>query len=391
MPNYSIALSIYHTQLDFGHRLVSNAFKILITVKHKNHSKSSPMLWLEKYKPKSFKEITSHKEILDTLRNYTLENIPNLIFHGQVGHNKKTIVYSLIEHLYGKFPVTAHKTVEMDINNTEITVNYLESDEMVEMCPSDYGLRDRHVVQRIIKDMAQSKPIMSMFSTSRRNIKILIIDQSESLSRDAQASLRRTMEIYSSHFRIFMICNESSKLIEPIKSRCLLIRVRAFTEEELACICENILEKESQRMRGETIKEIISNSKGNCKRALCLLELCCFNGDESNPKRVKTDASSFKLEWETKIDKVVELIKTRPRIETMALIRKEFYELLNSGITADIILLYMVRGLSKGSFETIRTISAFALNYDERIRVGSKPLYHLEAFAASVLCIFSSR
>ena len=125
------------------------------------------MLWLEKYKPKSFKDITSHPEIVSMLKSYTLESIPNLIIHGQNGHNKKTLLYSLIGHLYGKYPEPKQKTIEMKINATTINVNYLESDEMIEICPSDYNYRDRHVVQSIIKDMAQTRPILSMFGAKK--------------------------------------------------------------------------------------------------------------------------------------------------------------------------------------------------------------------------------
>lgn len=349
------------------------------------------MLWIEKHKPRSFGEITSHREVVSMLESYTLDTVPNLIIHGQPGHNKKTVLYSLIAHLYGKYPTPKQKSAEMDVGSTKIDVGYLESDEMVEICPSEYGYRDRHVVQRIIKDMAQARPILGMFGSKKRSVKILVIDQSEDLSRDAQASLRRTIEVYSGHFRVVMLCTEVSKLIEPIRSRCLLVRMRGFSDPEMTAICESVLEKEGFLSEKEIVGEICANSLGNCKRALCLLEVHCFNRDSSNAKRARIDLAGFRLDWETRIDAMVEMIKSSPGVETMAAIRKELYGLLVSHIPPSTILLEMMRGLCRGTSDASKSIVTFALIYDERIRLGTKALYHLEAFAASSMCALSQK
>lgn len=345
------------------------------------------MFWLEKYKPKSLDEITSHKEVVEMLSVYTIESIPNLIIHGGIGHNKKTIAYALMKQLYGKYPELQQKSIEMDVNNTKIDVNYLESEEIIEICPSEYGFRDRHVVQNIIKEMAETRPVLSLFGEKKRAIKTLIIDQGEDLSRDAQAALRRTIEIFSGHFRIIILCTEISKLIEPIISRCLLVRMRAFNDQELKEICLNILETESSNLKINVIDDIIANSNGNCIRALCMLEMVCFNASDSENKRTKLDMSKFCLEWESKINGIVELIRTSPKVDTMITIRKDFYGLLNSGISASTILLEMSRLLCKGSLDTMKNLMSFAMNFDERIRIGSKAIYHLEAFAAAAMYV----
>lgn len=349
------------------------------------------MIWIEKYKPKSFAEITSHQDIVNMMSSYTLETIPNIIIHGQHGHNKKTAVYCLIEKLYGKYPQLKQKTIEIEAGTTKLEVNYLECDEVVEIWPSEYGYRDRQVSQSIIKEMAQTKPILSMFGSKKHKIKILIIDQAEDLSRDAQASLRRTIEIYSGHFRIIMICSEISKLIEPIRSRCLLIRMRGFTFSESETIAKSILEKEKMDLNNDILKSIILNSNGDIKRMICILEICCYNGESNDNKRLKPDMSGFRLDWESKVDNIVDLIKNSPKIETMAAIRKEIYDLLGSCIPPSVILLEMFKVLSsKGSFNLQKALIPFALGYDERIRLGTKPLYHLEAFAAFTMQLINS-
>lgn len=350
------------------------------------------MLWIEKYKPKSFSEISTHNEIVSMLDKYTLETIPNLILHGQLGHNKKTILYALISHLYGSYPTPISRTIEIEAGATKLTINYLESEEMIEICPSEYGYKDRYVIQSIIKEIAQSRPILGFFAPKKRSVKILIIDQAEDLSRDAQAALRRTIEVYSDHFRIIMVCTETSKLIDPIRSRCLMVRIRGFTNEELFNICKKIAEKEGFDVNKEIIDSICDNSQGNAKRALCLFELYCFNNNSDEKKKIKTDYSQIKLEWEIKVDEMAERIMRAPKPETMIEVRKELYLLLNSMIPSSLILARMVKIFcSKSSVETCKSLSAFALGYEERIRLGVKPIYHLEAFAAASMVLLTQK
>ncbi|ELA42769.1 uncharacterized protein VICG_00084 [Vittaforma corneae ATCC 50505] len=350
------------------------------------------MLWIEKYKPKSFSEITTHKEVVSMLDKYTLETIPNMIFHGQIGHNKRTILYALISHLYGSYPSPTTKNIEVEAGSLKVMVDYLECNEMVEFCPSEYGYKDRYVVQSIIKEIARCRPILGLFGAKRRSVKILVIDQAEDLSKDAQAALRRTMEMYSGHFKIIMVCTETSKLIEPIRSRCMMVRIRGFRNDEMFRICSNIAKIEGFGVDKDAIDSICKNSKGNGKRALCLFELYCFNHLLDDKKRQKTDYSQIRLEWELKTASIVDKIKRSPRPETMIEIRKDLYSLLNSLIPPSIILAQMLKELSmKCSLEVCKSLSIFALGYEERIRLGTKPLYHLEAFAASAMLVLSQR
>ena len=96
------------------------------------------MLWIEKYRPKSFSQIISHSDTVEALKCYTIETIPNLIIHGQSGHNKTTILYSLISHLYGKYPEPKTKSIEIVAGSTNLNISYLESDEMIKVNLSEY-------------------------------------------------------------------------------------------------------------------------------------------------------------------------------------------------------------------------------------------------------------
>lgn len=349
------------------------------------------MLWIETHKPKSFSEMTSHLEVINKLRNYTIEDIPNIIFHGQPGHNRKTLVYALINHLYKKYPEPVSKNSEIIINSKNITINYLETENMVQITPSEYGTKDRHVIQNLIKKMVESRPVLSLLGFKRHSIKVLVIDRAECLSRDAQAALRITMEKYSQHFRIFMICTEISKLIEPIRSRSIFFRIRGFTSEEIFEICKCVLEKERQVMPDDVVYEIAKNGDGNCKRALCVLELHSYMENDNENKKQKLDMKNFKLEWEIQIDRIVDIIKKSQGVESFLEIRKEFYALLKNGISGDLIIRYMARKLITDDLKINSDLSDKALIYEERIKLGTKDLLHLEAFAASAMKLFSNK
>lgn len=343
------------------------------------------MLLFQKYRPNSFNEFVSHLETVQYLNKYTLETVPNLIFYGKPGHGRRTMVYALLSNLFGETPKLKEKTSEIKAGATTMTVRYLESDEVVEICPSSYGSRDRVVVQSIIKELAESKPILSMFGNKKHALRVIIIESAEDLSRDAQAALRRTIEMYSKNFRIFMICSEMSKIMEPIKSRCLIIRIRGFRDEEIKQIGRNILEKEGTRVPDGIIDEIVDNSHGNGKRAICLLEFYLIDQDERENKRKKSDMKGFRLDWEEKLDNIAKFIGSQPSPNTFLTIRKEFYDVLNLGISADTILLYLFRRAAAYGVLACKVAVEAALKYGERLQLGNKPLYHLEAFMAELI------
>lgn len=326
------------------------------------------------------------------LNKYTLDTVPNIVLYGQIGHNKKTLLYALIAQLYGAYPSLSSRSIEVEAGSSKIPVTYYESDEVVEICPSEYGYRDRYVVQGIIKEIAQTKPIMSLFGSKRKGVKVVVIDQAEDLSKDAQAALRRTMEMYSDHFRIVMLCTEASKLIDPIRSRCLMVRVRGFRDDEISGICSAIAKGEGFTVDKTVLNSICVNAGGNGKRAICLFELYCFNNGSGENKRQKLDYAEVKLEWERKIEQMAHKIKRGAKPEVLVEIRKELYSLLNSMIPPSVLLVELLKMIGKNcSLGAWRLLVKFAVNYEERIRLGSKPIYHLEAFIASAMVTLSQK
>ena len=136
------------------------------------------------------------------------------------------------------------------------------------MNPSDAGTSDTDVVQEIIKEIAQYHPLDS------NSFKVVFLSEADSLSRNAQHALRRTMEKYMSSCRIVLCCESLNKIIQPLRSRCLAIRVSAPTEEEVCKVLTKVGEKENFRVNADFATRVSRHSERNLRRALLLLETC---------------------------------------------------------------------------------------------------------------------
>jgi replication factor C subunit 3/5 len=352
------------------------------------------MLWVEKYRPKSFEELKGRDDLVAMLKSYSLENVPHLLFHGQLGHGKRTIIHSLINHLYGEMQEPALKTTEI-VGSTgkAIEISYLESGGYIEISPSDYNYQDRVVIQSVIKQMVQSRPIFGFLSgKASMSLRFIVINDGEDLSRDAQAALRRTIERYSENVRIILICNELSNIIEPIRSRCVCFRVPGLTDEAICTHMNTILKKESRFLSEGSLLEIVKVSSGNMLKAICLLESTCSSLESHSSKRAKTNGGITKLEWEKKIELIVSYMRGQQSTEILMKIRAELYELLVSCVPPKMILIELVRHLiSCVKVELFPKICHLGSLYDERLRLGTKGIIHLEGFVTAVLVLLSEK
>lgn len=356
------------------------------------------MIWIEKYRPKDFSEIEYHTELISILKSYTIQTMPNLIFHGLSGHGKKTLLYSLISFLYktdtsGDSAPKLKKTEVITPSSKTIEVSFLESDEFIEINPSEHGIYDRLVVQTVIKQVAETKPMLNFFKQKEDlKIKLLVISNAENLSKDAQAALRRTIEKYTSTFRIILICNQISTLIEPIRSRFLNFRVPGYELSEMENICKKIAFKEGFNTSDEVIAEICKNSAGNLKRAIGLLEVHCFNNPAESAKRRRGESYALKLDWEKEIEKMVTLMKKEQSSQTLKLLRDSLYSLSNCCIPPETILLHLYREISAGQRLGQKSkMAESAVLYNSRLRFGAKSIIHLEGFCAAMLMILETK
>lgn len=114
-------------------------------------------------------------------------------------------------------------------SNRKIDVNIVSSNYHIELTLSDAGIYDRLVIQDILKEIAQTQ---NVDLNAKHRFKVVVINEADSLSRDAQSALRRTMEKYMANLRLVLCATSTSKIIAPIRSRCLLLRVGAPSDDE---------------------------------------------------------------------------------------------------------------------------------------------------------------
>lgn len=139
----------------------------------------------------------------------------------------------------------------------------------LEITPSDVGNYDRVVVQDLLKEVAQTQQVDL---NAKQRFKVVVINEADHLTRDAQAALRRTMEKYSPNLRLILLANSTSNIIAPIRSRTLLVRVAAPTEEEICGVLRVVGKKEGWKEVDGLNKRVAKESGRNLRKALLMFE-----------------------------------------------------------------------------------------------------------------------
>ena len=206
-------------------------------------------MWAEKYRPKSLNDIINQKEIVERLSSFAkAKNVPHCIFAGPPGTGKTTAALCLARDLYGK--------------------GYRE--HMMELNASDE--RGIKIVRETVKTFARTRSIGEI------PFKILILDEADNMTSDAQQALRRTMERFTETCRFIMIANYSGKIIEPLQSRCAPFRFSYMTKEDQDRYLRNIIEKENIKILDEGYDAIFEVSEGDLRKATNTIQAAASMG-----------------------------------------------------------------------------------------------------------------
>lgn len=154
-------------------------------------------------------------------------------------------------------------------SNRKLEFNVVTSVYHLEITPSDLGIYDRVVIQELLKEVAQTQQVDL---TAKQRFKVVVINEADHLTRDAQSALRRTMEKYSPNIRLILLANSTANIISPIRSRTLLVRVAAPTEDEICEVLNNAAKKERWSGAPALHAKIAKESGRNLRRALLMLE-----------------------------------------------------------------------------------------------------------------------
>lgn len=361
------------------------------------------MLWVDKHRPKDLSQLSHHPKTTSRLQSLAADpqSLPHLLFYGPSGAGKKTRIACLLKAIYGNGAerLRLDKRTFKTSSNRSVDINMICSNYHIELNPGDAGIYDRYVVQDVIKEMAANRSLNSggIIGSSAAagddkkkkgavGYKVVVLVEVDKLSRQAQAALRRTMEKYSSTCRLILCCNNQSKVIEPVRSRCLGIRIAAPSHDDICDALKKVATKEHITLPDKLAIGIAQESSRNLRRAILMFETSRVHAGST---MLKADQSIQKTDWEIYIMKLAADITREQSPQKLIATREKLYELLINCIPASVILKTLTMELLKSLDDELKyeVIEAAAF-YEHRIAMGSKDIFHLEAFVAKFMAIY---
>lgn len=329
---------------------------------------------------KEFKQVITDLEC----GTWRYSNFQHLIIYGQNGRDNEFIINKLLKKIYGKSSVEL-KEVEYTVNgysNIKTKIMIKQSKHHIVIEPNSNGF-DKYLIQEIIQDYAKSELLNIL--KHKKLFKVIIINNVGSLSYYAQASLRRTMEKYSNTCKFILISDQLSKIIEPIRSRCLMIRIPLPSNNQIFETLLHICEKEKYTIEWKKLNEIVKKSNNNVNHAIWLLEMHKYG-------------ISYDNNWEQVIDTIIDMILD-PKIKnnkklysTLKNIREHFYVLFITNISTQTIirkimikLLYKIDNI-KLKYHVINITSIF----EQRLCQGTRHIIHMDAYITRLIYLFTT-
>ncbi|MAG91547.1 replication factor C small subunit [Candidatus Woesearchaeota archaeon] len=194
-------------------------------------------MWTEKYRPSDFSEIKGQKEIVKRVKAFVEQkNLPHLLFAGPAGVGKTSLSLVVAKKLFKD----------------------LWRQNFLELNASDE--RGIDIIRNKVKDFARTRAIGNV------PFKIIYLDECDALTREAQQALRRTMENYTQTCRFILSANYSSKIIEPIQSRCVVFRFKQLDKKDIFTLIDNIAKEEKLKIDEKAKEALFEISEGDCRK-----------------------------------------------------------------------------------------------------------------------------
>ena len=325
-------------------------------------------------------EFKNYIDILCKKTSYS--NLQHLIIYGSSKLGKKYIINKLLERIYGA-GVNDIKDVDYMISGysnikTKITIKQSKYHIIIE--PNSNGF-DKYLIQEIIQEYAKTN-ILNIIQNSHE-FKMIIINKIDKLSYYAQAALRRTMEKFSNTCKFILINDQLSNVIEPVRSRCLLVRVPLLVKTDILFILINICHKEKININYSDLYNIVNKSNNKINKALWLLNMYKYN-------------INYDEKWlyivENIINTIIDSSNYTPRKLLLLIkhIRHQFYILFITNIfTQKIIKTIMNKLLELTLCINIKyNIIDLTSEYENRLHLGTRHIIHIESYIIKLVNLF---
>jgi replication factor C small subunit len=310
----------------------------------------SDIMWIEKYRPTKISEVVNQKDIkgslLALLKNQ--DEMPHLLFSGSAGVGKTTMAICISQEILGD----KWKDYTLELN---------ASDE-----------RGIGMVRERVKKFSRFAGLDTEIP-----FKIIILDEADEMTSDAQTALRRIIEDTAKFCRFILIANNISKIINPIQSRCAVLKFSQIDEKEITTHLKTVLKKEKGKADEKGLKEIAEYAEGDLRHAINLLQTAASTGDITQ-ESVKAAAGL------TKTNDVEDVLKlaVSGKIQDS---RNKMIELVKVyGMSESDFLKYINQALFSAKLDNLEELSQIIAKYDYRILVGSNPEIQLSAMLAEL-------
>jgi replication factor C subunit 3/5 len=336
------------------------------------------MLLIDKYYIKNKEDIIFHNNIYENLLNGKYDELPNILIHGPPGSGKHTFINLLLKDIYGEdinnIRNETYQINEYGNNTKEIDIK--QSNYHIVIEPNNNGL-DKYIIQEIVNEYAKR------YNIHKIPYKIIFINNVDNLSYYAQTSLRCTMEKYYKTCKFILCSYQLSKIIEPLRSRCLNIRIPSPSNIEILEILLNIIFKENININLELCFTIIKKAKGNIKIAIWMLEL------------IKNNIYDLDLSWKDLLNEIVNIInycsEKKITLQCINDIRNIFNTILISNISGSEIMIELMEKLINYDYDKdlkSKIIESFA-KYEYRLIKGKRNIIHLESLIIHIIYIIN--
>lgn len=309
-------------------------------------------IWTEKYRPRKFEDIYGQEEIVETVQSFVEKNnLPHLLFVGPAGVGKTSLSVVVSRTLFGD--TWKQNTLELNA-----------SDE-----------RGIDVVRNTIKDFARTRSIGNV------PFKIIYLDEADSLTKDAQHALRRTMEQYTSSCRFILSCNYASKIIDPIQSRCAVFKFKPLEKEQIITIVNQIAENENLDIDQEAKEALYSVSKGDVRRLENILQATATTKNKITADAVYKMASVAKP---AELQEVLEIARSGDFVKARDLLLKTMLEYGMSGLDVVKQIQSSIWSLEASNTQKLTLVRACG-EAEFRIVEGSDEFVQLESLLADFM------